>query len=379
MTARFWRTSAVAFAILLTLTACGTRDGNTGSGEESSGPGSALQMQAADKVAEATSQAMYPGPTEAFDPGDFRVAVAGCGFAAPVCKAQADEAVTALTIMGYQVGPAFDTQFSPQQAGAFLDRAVQQQLDGVLLYSVDVDTMPEATQRALDAGVVIVCTMCANTEKWDGQVRNVTVDWRNQGTLAAWKMLSQHGEEVRAATFHDQAYRSTVLRAEGLAAALAQECSSCSIVNESFLSADISKPGPPQVSALLASEPKGQLTNFAGSYDGFASIAANTIAQAGRSEISVSGYNGDAAVVNAVVTGKPAPISFTVGMPQTYSQWAGADILGRVLNGRPVWEGADSLPSTLIDGSNAEQYLNSDPAPEGDWRANFIGLWTTGS
>ncbi|MCW2295419.1 sugar ABC transporter substrate-binding protein [Rhodococcus erythropolis] len=379
MTSRFWRTGAVAFAVLLTLTACGTRDGNTGSNVQSSSPGSALQLQAAEKVEEATAQANYPGPTEAFDPGDFKVAVAACGFAAPVCKAQADEAVAALTAMGYQVGPAFDTQFSPQQSGAFLDRAVQQKLDGVLLYSVDVDTMPEATQRALDAGLTIVCTMCANTEKWDGKVYNVTVDWRNQGAIAAWKMLSQNGEEVKAATFHDDAYRSTVLRAEGLTAALAQECPDCSVVDKSFLSADISKPGPPQVSALLASAPKGQITNFAGSYDGFASIAANTIAQAGRSEIDVSGYNGDAAVVNSVVTGKPAPMSFTVGMPQTYSQWAGADVLGRVLNGRPVWGGADTLPSTLIDESNADQYLDSDPAPEGDWRTSFTSLWTTGS
>lgn len=380
MTFKYLRMAAAGIAVSLALAACGS---STDSGGQttpaptasSTSAASDLAATAQAKVDEFTAVGTYPAPTEPFTPGNFKVGVAGCGFAAPVCKQQADEAVTALQTMGYEVGPAFDTQFSPQQVAAFLDRAVQQKLDGVLLYSIDVDTVPEATQRAVDAGLAIVCTMCANTDKWDGKVQNVTVDWENQGAIAAWAMMAENGENVKAATFHDSLYRSTVLRANGLVNTLKSECPACTIDDESFLSADISKPGPPQVTALLASNPKGTLTNLAGHYDGFALTAAGTVAQSGRTEIAVSGYNGDAAVVSAIMTGTPAPMAFTVGMPQTYSEWAGADVLGRVLNKLPIWEGTDSLPSTLINKSNGDKYLKSDPAPEGDWRATFKELW----
>jgi len=93
----------------------------------------------------------FAGPTTAFDPGPGKAAVIGCGFASAVCAEQARYGVEALRAMGWDVPEAFDGQNSPQVESGFIDRAVADNLDGIILASVDPSTVKAALDRAIAA------------------------------------------------------------------------------------------------------------------------------------------------------------------------------------------------------------------------------------
>jgi hypothetical protein len=105
-----------------------------------------------------------------------------------------------------------------------------------------------------------------------------------------------------------------------------------------------------------------------------------TNVQAGRSELNVGGYDGQADAIAAMVAGNP-PYSFSVAEPVVYEDWSAADLLGRIKAGVPLWTGADKMPSTLITKNNAAQYNKGTndggtfPAPAGDWQAQYLKLW----
>ncbi|MGK5112477.1 sugar ABC transporter substrate-binding protein [Geodermatophilus sp. CPCC 205506] len=358
-----------------------------GSSSDASSPGAAassdskLQETARAKVAEfEAGPETYPGPTEAFDPGTGRAEVIGCGFAAPVCAEQSGYAVDALQAMGWQTGPPVDGEFSPQVWSSFVDRAVQDDLDGIIIVSIDVGTIKASVDRALAAELPIVCVMCTPTEGYADEVLYVTTDWANQGEIAAWQVMADAGDQASVVTFFDRAFQSSVLRAQGLEQTLKEHCPGCTYEAVDFPSSSNGKPGPPEYTAFLASHPEGTVTHAIGHFDGMALALSRTNVQSGRDDILVSGYDGSPEFVAALVSQNP-PVHSTVAEAYTYASWSGADLLGRVAAGVPVWEGYDNLPNTLITESNAESFLGGNPspstfpAPEGDWQSEFRKLW----
>lgn len=366
---------AVIVTVAALMAGCSGGDGGSGTSSTSSADNSALEAQAAEKVAGFLQvPETFPGPTEAFDPGAGSAAVLACGFAAQVCKDNADIGVAAFEAMGWDVSPSFDGEFSPQIQSGFIDRAVEQGLDAVLLTSVDVNSIKESVTRAADAGLFIGCVMCASGEQWDGKVVDVTVDWEAQGDQVAWAIINNNGPEAKVVNFEDTAFPTTVGRADGLEATLTENCPDCTFQRELFASADISKPGPPQITALLASKPEGDITNLVLHYDGLGMAAAKTVADSGRDDITVSGYDADSVAVNAIITGKPAPYAFTVAGPYNYEMWAAADLAARSKAGVALWDDYGAMPSVLVDASNAELYTSATPGPE-NYEQMFTDLW----
>lgn len=371
--------SLMAPAVILTAAAlvvgCSSGTTDSGSGEGTSTDNSALAAKAAEMVAAFTAgPESYPGPTESFDPGTGSAAVLACGFAAEVCKINGDFGVAAFEAMGWDVAPTFDGEFSPQVQSGFIDRAVADGLDGVVLTSVDVNSIKESITRAADAGLFVACVMCASGPDWEGKVYDITVDWEAQGDQVAWAIINGNGPEAKVVTFEDLAFPTTVGRADGLEASLSENCPDCTFSRELFASADISLPGPPQITALLASRPAGDLTNLVLHYDGLGMAAAKTVFDSGREDVTVSGYDADSVAVEAVITGKPAPYAFTVAGPYNYEMWAAADLMARHKAGLPLWEDYGAMPSVLVDASNAELYRSATPGPD-NFQDNFKQLW----
>ena len=341
----------------------------------------ALITKAQAKVAEYTATtATYPGPTESFTPGKGKAAAMGCGFAAPVCAEQAKFAVEALQAMGWDVAPAFDGQFSPQVQSGFVDRAVQDGLDGIILVSVDVNTIKASVDRAIEAGLTIACTMCTSGPAYAGKVLDVTVDWDIQGAMAAWKIMADQGTKAQVVSFSDAAFSPPPLRAAGLEKTLKENCPTCTFELVQFATGSIAKPGPPEYNALLAQRAAGTITNVVAHYDGLGMAIAKTTVQAGRTDIAVGGYGGSSDAIAALLSANP-PYAFTVAEPYTYAEWCAADLLARTKAGLPLWDGFDNLPSTLITKDNAQTFLDgnpppsTNPAPSGDWQANFKKIW----
>ncbi|MDT3444959.1 MULTISPECIES: substrate-binding domain-containing protein [unclassified Pseudofrankia] len=375
--------AAVTAGLVVALAGCGGASGGS-EGTPGSGGTAAANLQETAKAKVDGYIAVpesYPGPTTPFDPGTGRTAVMACGFGAPVCAEQARFAVDAVHKMGWESPPAFDGQFSPQVQAGFVDRAVQDKLDGIILVSVDVNGIRASIDRAIAAGMPIMCTMCVSGPDYEGKgVTDVTVDFEQQGEIAAWKILADRGKDAKAVTYFDPAFSSSVNRSIGMTKIFKENCPGCAFAAMKFPSIDVSKPGPPQFTSLLASRPKGTITNFQATYDGLAVPAANTVRQIGRTDVTVSGYDGSPEALAAIVSQNP-PLEFTIGEPYTYAEWAAADLLARTKAGEKLWSNADKLPSTLIVRSTAQKYLDGNPAgssypaPAGAWQGNFLKLW----
>ena len=335
-----------------------------------------LAALAAEKVAEFTAlPAEFPGPTEKFDAGTGRAAVITNGFAAEGSKRNGDLAVEAFQAMGWEVAPNFDGEFSPQIQAGFIDRAVEQGLDAVVITAIDVNTFPEAVERAAAAGLFIVCGMCASGDIWKGKVYDVTVDWEGQGAQVAWWIMNKSGPEAKVVSFQDQAFTATILRAKGVKDTLEANAPRATFQLEPFATADIAKPGPPQVTALLASKPAGEITDIVLHYDGLGLATAKTVNDSGRGDkIAVGGYDADSVAVNAIITGEPAPYDYTVAGPFNYIMWASVDLAARNKAGLDFWPNPGKMPSVLIDSSNAELYLTETPGPA-NYKQFFLDMW----
>ena len=370
----------VASAVLLT--ACGTSGGGSSSSSassENSATSNALKATAKAKAdAYMVAPTKFAGPTTAFDPGAGKAAVIGCGFASAVCAEQARYGVEALRAMGWDVPEAFDGQNSPQVESGFIDRAVADKLDGIILASVDPSTVKAALDRAIAANLRIVCTNCASGAFNGKGIIDVAPDWTEQGRIGGWEVLSVRGEGAKVQTFADKQFLSAVDRATGFQEIVKANCPACQVKYQDFPSSDYGKAGPPLWNATLSANPKGTITDAVPHYDGMAITVAKTNVQAGRTEIATGSYDGEPEAVTALVTSNP-PYAWTVSNPVAYESYSGADLLGRMKAGQPLWTGSDKLPSVLITAANAKDYVVDGkptyPAPAGDWQANFLKLW----
>jgi ABC-type sugar transport system substrate-binding protein len=344
----------------------------------SAASGSSLKETAQAKVDEyRKGPATYPGPTEAFKVVPGKAVVITCGNGAPICKEGGDEAVEALHAMGWEADPAVDGQFSPQVQSAAFDRAVADKLDGIIVIGADINPIKPAVDRALAAGLSVMCTSCLSGPQWKGKVYDVTVDFYQQGVAAAWTVLARAGDEAKIAGFKDNQFLSAVTRQEGLVDTVKKECPKCTIKIDDFSAPDIAKPGPPQFSAMLAANPPGKLDYMVGHYDGFAVAAAKTEKNAGRTDIKIGGYDGYTNGLEELASNNP-PMDFIVAEAYNYASWAAVDLLGRIKANVPLWTGYDQMASTLIDSSNVQKYLDQKPdhfpGPP-NYRENLTKLW----
>jgi ABC-type sugar transport system substrate-binding protein len=373
---------AALVTVAVAITGCG---GGSGSGSSPGTAGAAasptLQKDAIAKAAAfETVSTPYPGPTETFTPGTGRAAVMGCGFSSLVCQQQAQYAVEALRAMGWETPPPFDGNNNPTTESAFIDRAVQDKLDGIILASVDANTIKNSIDRAVAAKLPIICPNCASGSFAGKGIIDVAPDWYQQGVIAGWKILANSADKAKVVTFADSAFTSSVQRSKGLEATIKENCPSCPYTFNPFPASEYGKPGPPTWSAILSKSPAGTITDVQGHYDGLGMTISKTNVQAGRSDINVGGYDGQADAIAALVAGNP-PYSFSVAEPIVYEDWSAADLLGRMKAGVPLWTGADKMPSTLITKDNAPQYNKGTndggtfPAPSGDWKAQFLKSW----
>jgi ABC-type sugar transport system substrate-binding protein len=317
----------------------------------------------------------YPGPTEPVTVTKGKAAVIACGFVAAVCKSGADEAVDVLKTVGWDAGTALDGELTPQTQSAIIDRAVESGVDAIVMIALTLDANQQSTQRALDAGVFIVCVQCANSDTWKGKAYDVAPGWQQQGAIHAWEAMAQSGEDAKVITAVDSGSSPTTERAKGIEQTLGENCTSCTFERLEIPSDEVVKPGPPPLTAMLASKPAGSITNFVSYYDALGLKAAQTAADSGRTEIKFSGYEPTVDSIKAILTGKPAPYSSSVVAPFDYEVWAGVDLVLRNTAGVELWANSNEMPSMLLDASNAADFADgSTPGPEG-YQDNFLKLW----
>lgn len=359
--------------------ACGDDDDN---GSGSAGPADTASAPAADldalkqQVAEdASGDAEFPAPTEAFDPGSSKAMVIACGFQAPVCATAAKEADQAVKAMGWQSSGAQDGKLSPQTQAGLMTKAIQQDYDAVVLYGIDVNSIKAAVDQALAEDIAIGCIQC-DSGNLRGDVLDATPDFTEQGQQIGRYVVARNDGKAKVAVFEDSAFPQTVLRTKGVTTAIEESCPDCSVETKEQSVAETTEPGPPAFTALLSANPSGSLTDVVALYDGIGMPMATTLKSRGRDDIMVSGYDADKAAVEAIASGD-MPYAATIAPPVSYATWAAVDLVGRKVAGVETWD-ATKLPSVLVTEDNAEKYIDEQFQPDGDWRGTFKQLWGKG-
>jgi ABC-type sugar transport system substrate-binding protein len=250
---------------------------------------------------------------------------------------------------------------------------VQGGAEAVILVSVDLESFAQSVKAALGAGVAMACVMCVpNVEYIDLGMHYAAVDFRHQGEVMGWYAINQSNGVGKIVNALDPGVKATVLRAEGVSEIVSDNCDTCVVLDQLVVpAASLSKPGPPEWTAYLSGNPEGTVTTAVSFGDVLGTLMAKSQKDAGRSDVSIMGYDATDEGVAFIKSGDMA-YAGTVALPYMYAAYAAADLVARDLAGTETWD-ASSLPVRLITPENVADF--TEFAPVGDWQAELASLW----
>lgn len=371
---------AVLAALMLSVfaVACGGSDDSSDSSDSGSGGGGgsteAAQTQV-DKLMDPT-QAEFPKPTEAFDPGKGKVAVISCGNAGINCKDGSEDATDAAKAMGWTSSPVFDGEFNPAKQAGYVRQAIQEKYDAIVLVSIDVNSIKAAVDAAAAAKIPVTCVMCSNPGLED-IVTDVTTGGTADGEAIGYWTAADSGGKGKIIAFDDASFPIVAKRVAAAKEVLAENCPDCEVEEKDIATTELTEPGPPTWTATLTANPPGSFQYAWSAYDPFAIPMTKTAEQQGRDDIKISGYDASPDFVELIKQGGDA--AATTAAPFEYAAWGAVDQAARAATGNEQWDGT-KLPVMLVTAENAD-----DPAleagffnPPFDYKADFEKLWGQG-
>jgi inositol transport system substrate-binding protein len=377
-------------AIALAVAACGGGDSSTTaettsetseptasepsetSGEGSEAGGIVAESEAIIEEAESGS-GEFPKPTEAFDPGHKKAAVIDYGFDIPVINEVGKITVGIWKEMGWDVASPYDGELNPATYGALIDKLTEEGVNAITFISVPLEPVKASVERAIKAGVALTDVNGGiATEITDLGVVDATVNFEKEGELQGHFIIGTTNGEGNAVLTLAPESPPVVERVHGAENVL-KTCSTCKFQILKMTAAETTEPGPPTWTGFLSKNPEGSgITNVVGFYDGITLPMATTLAQQGREDISMQGYDADEAVIE-MIRNDTGPVVADVAIPYEYEAWSAVDIAARIVNGLEPWE-ANDMPFQLITKQNAAAYKPWFE-PEGDWKGMFKKMW----
>jgi ABC-type sugar transport system substrate-binding protein len=315
-------------------------------------------------------------PTTPVNLGHRKLAIINIGENSPYGVAMKPYFNAAAKATGWQY-TQFDAQLSFTNVAGYVEQAIQQKYNGIILTSVDPSDISAPVQAALNAGIPIVCISCqdiANT-KWAGKIIDVRGDWNAEGQEVAAAIVAARGTAAKPVRFTEPAYPSVVAVTSAFVYWIKQYCPTCGPVPvENQAVQELTQPGPPSWTAFLDTHPAGSFTDIVAPYDYSAQVMQANANQAGRSDVIISDTSAQATQINAIKTG--ADKGWATVEPQEYQAWAAVDLIARALDKQPLWDAASEY-SPLVDAANAAQFLplgNYNPDGQ-NYIAEFEALW----
>ena len=375
------RKSAVAAAAVflttaLALSGCAGNPGSSATGAQSgnSADTASIVAQADAKVKEySLADQSFPVPTKAFTPKVGSASVIVQGSASAVGQLNAERAVDAFETLGWKVKGPLDGKFSAPVTGGFLDAAVQERQNAVVLVSVTLADLGQSVTNALDAGLAVSCVMCSYDQKLaDAGVLYSTIDFEKQGEILGWYFIQASKGVGKIASVKDPGVGATTLRADGVTKVIKENCSTCELLSDIIVpSSDIALPGPPQWSAYLNSHAPGSVDYVNTMADVVGVPMAKTLMNIGRNDVKLGGFDADAEAVDMIRAGDK-PFVGTVALPYYWASWAAVDLVARKSAGAETWD-ASNLPLQLVTVETADSF--DEFVPAGDWQGDFKKLW----
>ncbi|MBS1842839.1 MAG: substrate-binding domain-containing protein [Actinobacteria bacterium] len=348
------------------------------SAEGAGGSEEADLAQAKEKVTEfeKLEGVEWPKPTEPFDPGTGKIAIISCGNAGTNCLNSAKEAETAVKAMGWTPSPVFDGEFSPAKQAGYVQQAVQEGYDGIVLVSIDAESIKSAVDAAAAKGVPITCVLCVNPS-FKGKVVDVTTGGVAEGEAIGDWIAAESGGEGSVLIYNDKSFPIIAVRESNLEKQLTTLCPGCEIENAEFPTTDLEKPGSPTFEAALAANPAGTLDYVVSPYDPAAIPMVKAAEQEGRTELKITGWDATPEFIELIAQGNELA-AVDNATPFPYATWGAVDQIGRMHAGLEPWK-SDRLPIALVTKNNVDQILKTGGyfrPPDFDFEAMFKELWS---
>jgi ABC-type sugar transport system substrate-binding protein len=348
----------------------------TSAGTTSTAAASGGTAEAAKAVAEysKTTGVTFPQPTEAFDPGKGKVAVISCGNAGINCLQGAKDVQTAAKAMGWTPSPIFDGEFTPAKQAGFVQQAIQQKYDAIVMVSMDAQSIKAAVDAAAAAKIPMACVMCVNPTFKD-TVTDVTSGGIAEGkALGAWIAANAKDGKAKVVAYDDKSFPIVAERRRNMTEELAKLCPGCEVEKADFPTSDLAKAGAPTFTGMLSSHPKGSIDFVASPYDPAAIPFAKAAAQQGRTDFKMTGYDASPDYVKLIAAGDGVAAA-TTAAPFPYASWGAMDEVARIKAGKEAWD-ASALPSALVTAENASEITGGFFSPaDFDFKAMFTKLW----
>jgi ABC-type sugar transport system substrate-binding protein len=378
----------LAVLVLLVTAACGSSDSSTAEPETDTGSESSSSSgDPADDPMAAATEALagftntdglqYPEPPGAFDPGSHKVAIISCGQTGIGCQQMSEFAQNAAAAAGWEASPTFDGKFDPNQQAAYVQQALNQGYDAIILASIDAKSIQAAIDAANAADVPVACIMCENAGM-EEQVMDATTGGYNGGLALSTFVTVAVGGKGNIVGFDDKSFPIVAARMTGLQDGLKEYCPDCTYSQEDFPTTDLAKPGPPTWNGFLSANPPGKVQLVAGPYDFMSLPAAKTTQQAGRDDPLITGFDAYSEFVKAIETADPPTAAATIAAPFEYCAWAAMDNVARVVAGEDTWD-MSKLPVAVVDKDNASEFSDGYLKPPFSVPDMFTELWGTSS
>jgi ABC-type sugar transport system substrate-binding protein len=337
--------------------------------EEASSSGAAAAVEAAEQ----TKGVKFPEPTEAYKPGTGKVAIISCGQAGINCKIMSEQAEKAAKAIGWTPGPIFDGALNTTKQAGFIQQAVQEGYEGIIL--VAVENVGSSVEIAAEHKIPVVCMDCVPTPEGEksGELYIRTGDGTQEGGIIGEWITTQTTPTANVIMYEDPAFAVIKSRLDGETAAIEKYCPECTVTREQIPTAEIEKPGPPIFSAALSKYPPGELEVVTSGSTAYSIPMAKTAVQQGRSEI-VFGTNDCGP--EAIELIKEGQVDFaTTAPPFPFMAWAAMDQVARAKAGVEEWN-AEEIPTALVTKDNVDKFGNSYFEPEGfNFEEMFEETW----
>jgi ABC-type sugar transport system substrate-binding protein len=319
-----------------------------------------------------TSSLKWPQPTEAFDPGTGKVAVISCGNAGVNCLQGSKDVQAAAKAMGWTPSPIFDGEFTPAKQAGFVQQAIQQKYDGIVLVSIDANSIKAAIDAAVAAKIPIACVMCANAAFPDAH--DVSTGGIAEGQAIGTWVASQAKPGAKIVGFDDKSFPIVAVRRENAIAKIKEYCPDCQVEKMDFPTSDLAKAGAPTFTAMLSAHPAGSLDFVMAPYDPAAIPFAKAAQQQGRSDYKMTGYDASPDYLTLIKAGTGGAAA-TTAAPFPYASWGAVDQVARLKAGKKAWV-SNRLPTALVTADNADQFGKFGfLTPNFDFKAKFMQLW----
>ncbi len=364
----------------LLLTACGGGGDEDDKGATDTSASSDASSGASSEDAAAAVEALlagdveFPMPTEEVDPGSHEVAVITSGLASPGPAVLAENAVEAIEAIGWTADAPGDGKFTPTTQAQLIEKAVLDEVDGIILVSITPAAVDAAVKAAENAGIPVVCALCGPglPEGMVGVGNDALAAGQAQAAYAA--ALAEPGDTV--VVYQNTEFKQSEQQMAEAARAVQEYCPECKVETPSLLLAESMQPNAPIFSSLLNKYPAGELSSVIMPFDTPASVLANSAAQLGRNDFNVIGLGSLSPFIDMVGAGQPEVAKADVLISTPLYGWASVDLLARMLADQDTWDAA-AMPVGLVDKDTYGDYEQGSMfvLPDFDYEAEFKTLW----